>query len=174
MRVRPSAIAPLALAVLVLGGVAGAAAYAALVAEPAAPVPVVRTALAEAPDPSGAKDRTLGLSRVTVAPGAVLALHRHPGTQAAYVARGTLTYSVVRGAVRVRQGAPGSGQVDLVRRIGAGQTGRIRAGEWIVERPGTIHHAANRGSRRIVIYLATLFRSGRPPAIPVAVTEDDD
>jgi quercetin dioxygenase-like cupin family protein len=169
MQLRPRTTVPFALVALTLAAVGGASAYAALVAEPAAAPPVVRTALAEASDPVGGAGRTLGLSRVTVQPGAVLALHRHPGTQVAYIARGTLTYSVVRGAVSVRRGAPGSGEVRLVRRIGARQTGRIRAGEWIVERPGTIHHAANRGSERIVIYLATLFRTGAPPAIPFAL-----
>lgn len=54
----------------------------------------------------------------------------------------------------------------LVRRIKAGQTGRIGAGRWIVEQPNEKHHAANRGKRPVVIYLSTLFRKGTPPSIP--------
>ncbi|HST38559.1 MAG TPA: hypothetical protein VLK58_03580, partial [Conexibacter sp.] len=81
------------LLVIALSFTAAASAYAttALIADNQ---PVVRTVLAEDPDPPGAPGRTLGLSRVTVAPGAELALHRHPGTQIANIARGTLTYWV--------------------------------------------------------------------------------
>jgi hypothetical protein len=79
---------------------------------------------------------------------------------------GVLAYTVVTGRVDVVRGSP-EAKPTLVRRIAAGQTGKIRAGEWIVERPGTIHRAANKGNRTIVIYLATLFKTGSPPAIPV-------
>jgi quercetin dioxygenase-like cupin family protein len=95
-----------------------------------------------------------------------LPLHRHPGTQTAYIARGALTYAVVTGRVLVRRGNPESG-ARVVRTIRAGETAVIRAGSWIVERPGTIHRAANRGDRQILIWLATLFRTGAPSAIPV-------
>ena len=54
----------------------------------------------------------------------------------------------------------------LVRRIEAGETGRIKAGSWIVEQPNEKHHAANRGDDRVVIYLSTLFPKGAPPSIP--------
>jgi mannose-6-phosphate isomerase-like protein (cupin superfamily) len=125
----------------------------------------VRTALAAKADPVGAKGRTLGLSRVTVPPGASLALHRHTGTQIAYIARGTLSYTVKRGAVTVRTGAADANPT-LVRRITAGQTARIRAGQWLVEQPSVTHRAANRGTTGIVIYLATLLPNGDPPSVP--------
>lgn len=128
--------------------------------------PVERVALAEARNPAGADGMTLGLSRVTVEPGARLALHRHPGTQVARIARGALTYTVVTGSVTVRRGDP-ERNARVVRQIRAGQTAVIRAGQWIVERPGTIHRARNAGEERIVIWLSTLFRTGAPPAIPV-------
>lgn len=130
------------------------------------PEPVVRAALAQDVDPAGAKGRTLGLSRVDVEPGGKLALHRHPGVQIARIERGTLTYTVVRGRVNVMRGNP-EARARRVRTISSGQTAPIRAGQWIVERPGTIHRAANRGKRKIVLYVATLFRNGQPPAIPV-------
>jgi quercetin dioxygenase-like cupin family protein len=130
------------------------------------PRPVVREALAQDVDPAGAKGRTLGLSRVDVPAGAQLALHRHPGVQIARIDQGVLTYTVVTGSVNVWRGNP---EVDptKVRTIRSGQTARIRAGQWIVEKPGTIHRAANRGRRTIVIYISSLFRNGAPPAIPV-------
>jgi len=130
------------------------------------PKPVVREALAQDVNPAGAKGRTLGLSRVDVPAGAQLALHRHPGVQIARIARGTLTYTVVRGRVDVMRGNP-EVRARKVRTISSGQTAPIRTGQWIVEKPGTIHRAANRGRRPIVIWIATLFRNGEPPAIPV-------
>lgn len=155
-------------AALALTAVASAVATTALRAASADPAPVVRTALAESRNPAGAKGETLGLSRVTVAPGAELALHRHPGTQIATIARGTLTYWVVRGAVEVRRGNPETpGGAKLVRTIRSGQRGQVRTGDWIVEKPGTIHHAANRGKVEIEILVATLFRNGAPPSIAV-------
>jgi len=130
------------------------------------PEPVVREALAQDVNPAGAKGRTLGLSRVDVQPGAQLALHRHPGVQIARIDQGVLTYTVVTGSVTVWRGNP-EVKATKVRTIRAGQTAPIRAGQWIVEKPGTIHRAANRGKKRIVIYISSLFRNGAPPAIPV-------
>jgi quercetin dioxygenase-like cupin family protein len=127
---------------------------------------VVRTALAAQNNPFGAKGRTLGLSRVTIPAHSRLALHRHPGTQVAFIAEGVLTYTVKSGQVTIRHGAADASPT-VVRQIKAGQTGAIRAGNWIVEQPNVIHWAANRTSKRVVVYLATLFPIGALPAIPV-------
>jgi quercetin dioxygenase-like cupin family protein len=128
------------------------------------PVTVAREALAASPHVRGAAGRTLGLSRVTVMPGSKLALHHHPGTQLGYVANGVLTYHVVQGHARLMKGS--SDDPTLVRIIHAGQTAKVRAGEWLVEQPTDHHRAANRGTVPVVIYLATLFRHGAPPSIP--------
>ncbi len=151
----------LAALVLVLSGAAiGWAAHRA-----ADPEPVIRQALAQSQHPKGAKGRSLGLSRVVIQPGAELALHHHQGTQIAYVKTGVLSYTVHTGQVRVRRGlADQSPQV--VRTIAAGQTGKIKAGEWIVEQPSTHHSAANHGKDVIVIFLATLLKRGAPPSTP--------
>jgi quercetin dioxygenase-like cupin family protein len=125
----------------------------------------VRSALAQTDRVQGAPNRTLVLSRVVVEPGAQLALHHHLGTQVARIRSGVLTYTVRRGSVLVHRGD--SEHPVTVRSIKAGQTGRIAAGEWIVEQPSTIHQAANEGSQPVVIYLATLLQKGAPPATPV-------
>lgn len=130
----------------------------------AAPTTVTREPLAQADHPRGADDKTLGLSRVTIMPGTELASHHHPGTQIAYIAGGTLTYSVETGSVKVMTGP--ADDATLVRRITAGQTAKIRTGRWLVEQPDEHHHAANLGSAPVVIYLASLFRDGAPPSIP--------
>jgi hypothetical protein len=128
----------------------------------------IRSALAETSKVQGAPGRTLVLSRVEVEPGARLALHHHLGSQVARIEAGTLTYTVRRGSVVVRAG--GSDQNPRqVRTIAAGQTGRIPGGQWIVEQPSDIHEAANKGSTPVVIYLATLLKTGAPPATPVTL-----
>ncbi|WP_121257244.1 cupin domain-containing protein [Nocardioides ferulae] len=128
------------------------------------PVVVVREPLAGTDAPRGVTGRSLQLHRVTVMPGARLASHHHPGTQVSRIENGTLTYSVETGAVRVMRGSADAPQ--LVRRVVAGETVRIRTGQWIVEQPHVVHHAANRGEVPVVIYLTTLFRTGAPAAIP--------
>jgi hypothetical protein len=55
----------------------------------------------------------------------------------------------------------------VVRRVAAGKTGVVHAGEWVIERPRVVHFGANRGGRPVMILLATLFRNGSPPSIPV-------
>ena len=129
----------------------------------------LRNALAQTTSVQGAPDRTLVLSRVAVDPGAKLALHHHLGTQVARIQSGVLSYTVRRGAVVVRRGESDQ-PPEVIRTIKAGQTGRIRAGEWIVEQPSDIHQAANRGSKPVVIYLATLLKRGAPPSTPVSLS----
>ena len=128
----------------------------------------VRNALAQSSHVQGAPDRTMVLSRVEVEPGAKLVLHHHLGTQVANIEAGTLTYTVRRGSVIVRKGESDQSP-QIVRTIKAGQTAAIRSGQWIVEQPSDIHEAANRGSTPVVIYIATLLKTGAPAATPVTL-----
>lgn len=126
----------------------------------------VRNALAQTEHVQGAPGRTMVLSRVTVPPGVQLALHHHLGTQIARVERGTLTYTVRRGSAVVWEGESDQ-HPRKVRTIQAGRTARLRTGQWIVEQPSDVHEAANRGNVPVVLYLATLLRTGAPPSSPV-------
>jgi quercetin dioxygenase-like cupin family protein len=128
----------------------------------------IRNALAQSSHVQGAPSRTMVLSRVEVEPGAQLVLHHHLGTQVAQIEAGTLTYTVRRGAVVVRKGESDQNP-QTVRTIVAGQTAPVRPGQWIVEQPSDIHEAANRGSTPVVIYIATLLKTGAPPATPVTL-----
>jgi quercetin dioxygenase-like cupin family protein len=105
------------------------------------------------------------LSKVTVPPGARLAVHHHLGTQISRVVSGTLTYTVREGKAELFEGE--EEEARLIRDITAGKTARIRAGQWLVEQPSDIHQAANRGSSPVVIYLATLLKDGAAPSTPV-------
>jgi hypothetical protein len=128
----------------------------------------IRSALAQTSSVKGAPGRTMVLSRVVVEPGAKLATHHHLGTQIARIQAGVLSYTVRRGSVVVRSGESDQSPT-VVRKIAAGQTGRIGAGHWIVEQPSDIHEAANRGSTPVVIYIATLLEAGAPPSTPVTL-----
>lgn len=138
-------------------------AFADNVSEPTA----IRSALARSDKVQGAPQRTMVLSKVVVEPGAKLALHHHLGTQISRIAAGTLTYTVRQGSATVNEG-DAEKDPRRVRTIAAGQTARLEPGQWLVEQPSDIHEAANRGSTPVVIYLATLLKSGAPPATPVA------
>jgi quercetin dioxygenase-like cupin family protein len=128
----------------------------------------IRNALAQTSKVQGAPQRTLVLSRVEVEPGAKLALHHHLGTQVAHIEAGTLTYTVRRGSAVVKTGESDQSP-KVVRTIKAGQTAPIRTGQWIVEQPSDIHEAANRGSSPVVIYLATLLKTGADPSTSVTL-----
>jgi quercetin dioxygenase-like cupin family protein len=161
---RPRFLVPLILAVgLVLGALLPAA-FGDSAKSPAA----VRNALAQTSNVQGAPGRTMVLSRVVVPPGVQLATHHHLGTQVARIQAGVLTYTVRRGSVVVRRGESDQSPT-VVRKVAAGQTGRIHSGEWIVEQPSDIHEAANRGSAPVVIYLATLLKDGAAPSTPVTL-----
>jgi hypothetical protein len=128
------------------------------------PVVVTRQSLAEVQAPPGAPKRTLGLSKVVVMPGASLAAHHHPGDQIAYIAEGVLTYTVEHGRARVMTGT--GDDPTLVRKLADGDTAFLKPGRWIVEDQDMVHHARNGGTVPVVIYLATLLRTGEPAAIP--------
>ena len=128
------------------------------------PVVVTRQSLAEDEAPPGAPKRTLGLSKVVVMPGAVLAAHHHPGDQIAYIAEGVLTYTVEDGLATVMSGPGDDGTV--VRKLTDGDTARLTPGRWLVEEQDMVHHARNAGDVPVVIYLSTLLRTGEPAAIP--------
>jgi quercetin dioxygenase-like cupin family protein len=157
-----SRLSAVAVSALLAFGVLLPAAFAETASAPTA----VRNALAQSSAVKGAPGRTMVLSRVEVEPGAKLALHHHLGTQISHIEAGTLTYTVRRGSAVVREGESDQ-QPRLVRTIKAGETARIRPGQWLVEQPSDIHEAANRGRAPVVIYLATLLKDGAPPSTPV-------
>lgn len=148
---------------LIASGFGAGIAVSAASADDPAPVVVNRQSLAEVTAPPGAPKRTLGLSRVVVMPGALLASHHHPGAQLGYIAEGTLTYTVETGSAVVLKG-PGD-DATVVKRLKPGDTYRVKAGQWLREEQGEVHHARNAGTVPIVIYLSTLFRTGQPAAI---------
>ena len=161
-RLRPRVLVLLALVAAVALGALLPTAFGREQAEPAA----TRDALAQTSRVQGAPGRTMVLSRVTVPAGVQLALHHHLGTQIAHVEAGVLTYTVRQGSAVVWEGESDQNP-RKVRTIDAGETARLRPEQWIVEQPSDVHEAANRGRVPVVLYLATLLRTGAPPSTPV-------
>jgi quercetin dioxygenase-like cupin family protein len=114
-----------------------------------------------------APGQEIGLSRVIVPAGAEIAPHTHPGTQLAFIAEGTLTYTVYSGEVAVTRSAGLSAAANEV--VAAGSTTKLNAGDSLVERPGMQHSAKNEGKTPVVIYLSSLFESGVPASSPADV-----
>ena len=164
MNLRRTAVGATAALSLLASGAGIGLAVSAGAADDPAPVTVTRQALAQVAAPPGAPKRTLGLSKVTVMPGAELASHHHAGEQLGYVAEGVLTYTVESGFARLMTG-PGD-DATLVTKIRPGMTVRVKPGQWLVEEQDEVHHARNAGTVPIVIYIATLLRTGEPAAIP--------
>lgn len=148
-----------AIGVFAAGSIAGGVAISAVTDDPPAPK---YNSLARTVNPIGGAGRALGLSKVVIQPGAKIPLHYHEGTQVSYIASGTLTYTVATGSVDVMTGPGDSGT--LVRKIKAGQTGKIKAGQWIKEVPSEHHRANNFGKEKIVIYLANLLKKNASPS----------
>lgn len=146
------------LGLLALGG-AGTAIAISATSDPPAPK---YNSLARVVNPNGAPGRALGLSRVVIQPGAKIPLHMHEGTQLGYIQSGTLTYTVEKGRARVMRG-PGDA-AKPVRVIKAGQTARVKAGQWLIEQPSNHHRAANKGKKPVVILLSTLLRKNAKPS----------
>jgi quercetin dioxygenase-like cupin family protein len=150
------AIVVAAVVAAVAAGVAAAAMHAS--------APATRTVLAEAPA-QGAPGRLLGLSVVLIPPGTLIAKHHHPGTQVATIAAGRLTYTVFTGAVPVYRSS--SAGTNLSRTIRAGHTAVLRPGDTLIEQPGVVHQAENRGGTTVRVVLASLFPKGAPSSVPV-------
>ena len=82
--------------------------------------------------------------------------------QLAFIESGTLTYTVISGAVEVHA------RDGTTRTIGPGQTGTIGAGEWIAENEQIVHFGENSTDQPVMILASSLFMAGDPPAILVS------
>ena len=120
--------------------------------------------MAEVAAPKGSPKRTLGLSRVVVMPGAELAPHHHAGDQIAYITQGVLKYTVITGNATAMKGPGDDGTV--VKKLGPGDSIKLRQGIWLIEEENEVHEARNAGEIPVVILSAALTRTGEPSAIP--------
>ncbi len=132
------------------------------VATKAAVVPVVKDILDTDLTPPGAPGRTLTLIRYTIAPGAKLAPHTHPGVQMASISEGTLTYTVVSGVAKVRR-AGATAQTPIKGR----STIELGRGDAVIEVAGMVHFGENKTSSPVIILATLLTEDGHPLSEPV-------
>jgi hypothetical protein len=128
----------------------------------ATPAPVVKDVLASETDPPGAVGRTLTLIRYTIAPGAQLAAHVHPGVQLASIQSGSLTYTVVSGTATVTRAATATPEP-----VTGPNTVTLGPGDAVSERGDMVHFGANRTDSPVVILATLLTESGRDLAVVV-------
>lgn len=127
-------------------------------------VAVQKDVLATDLDPPGAPGRTLTLIRYTIAPGAKLAPHIHPGVQLASIESGTLTYTIISGTAAItRAGGKAESATGPT-------TITLNPGDAVAEKGEMVHFGANDTDRPVVILATLLTEAGRDLAVTVTTT----
>jgi quercetin dioxygenase-like cupin family protein len=127
-------------------------------------VPVAKDVLASETDPPAAPGRTLTLIRYTIAPGAQLAAHVHPGVQLASIQSGSLTYTVVSGTATVTRAATPTPEP-----VTGPNTVTVAPGDAVSEKGDMVHFGANHTDSPVVILATLLTESGRDLAAVVTM-----
>jgi quercetin dioxygenase-like cupin family protein len=123
----------------------------------AAPITIESLGSAPSPDAPG---MMLVLLRATLAPGAGLPPHVHPGQLVIAVESGTAGYAIVAEegeSGRGRIGTPTAAEV-----ITPGTEVLLGPGEWIIEEPGVVHTARNAGNEPLVLLISGLVAPNEP------------
>jgi quercetin dioxygenase-like cupin family protein len=128
---------------------------------PGTTVAVAKDVLATEADPPGADGSTLTLLRYTIAPGAQLSPHIHPGVQLAHIESGTLTYTVVSGTATVTRSGGG------VEPVTGPATTALGPGDSVAENDGMVHFGANETDEPVVILATLLTQDGKDLAVTV-------
>ena len=128
-----------------------------------AAAPVILEMLASAPA-ADAPGMLQVLARVTLAPGAVVPAHLHPGQLLVSVASGTLGYTILGEgqSLRAGVGTPTAAEV-----IAPDTEATFGPGEWFVYEAGTVHMDRNPGDEPAVVLLTGLVAADQPFLIPV-------
>ncbi len=134
---------------------------------PTTTVAVQKEVLGTEVDPPGASGRTLTLIRYTIAPGAKLAPHIHPGVQMASIQSGSLTYTVLSGVATVQRSPVGTGPVESVT---GPATITLGTGDTVIEKGDMVHFGANDTGAPVVILATLLTEDGHDLAEPVTTT----
>lgn len=123
---------------------------------------MAKDVLASETDPPAAPGRTLTLIRYTIAPGAQLPAHVHPGVQLASIQSGSLSYTVVSGTATVKRAATAAPEA-----VTGPTTITLGPGDEVEEKGDMVHFGANRTTSPVVILATLLTESGRDLAVLV-------
>lgn len=116
--------------------------------------------------PTGAPGQGLVLLRFTFEPGAIIPPHIHPGVQTAYVASGTLGYTVRCGYALVTL-PPADDTPPRTERRDPGPEMLLGPGTSFVEVEGLVHSGRNAGSGPLVLLAASLLATDMPASIVI-------
>ena len=133
-------------------------------ATPAGGAAIIAEPLGSVPS-TDAPGKVLVLQRVTLAPGAVVPPHVHPGQLVVTVESGTFAVTPLSGQGRVLRA--GAGTPTAAEEIAQGTEVTLRAGEWFVEPPDSVHSARNPGDTPAVLLIAGLVAADQPILIPM-------
>ena len=125
--------------------------------------PVVLETLGSAPA-ADAPGMNLVLLRITLAPGAVVPAHLHPGQLVVTVVSGTLAYTILDDGRSLRAGA---GTPTAAEAIEPGVEATFGPGEWFVYEANVAHMDRNPGDEPTVILITGLVAADQPFLIPV-------
>src|SRR5829696_3732451 len=104
------------------------------------------------------------LARATLAPGAVVPAHVHPGQLLVTVESGTLGYTILGDGQSLRAGA---GTPTAAEVIAPDSEATFGPGEWFVYEAGTVHMDRNPGNEPAVVLVTGLVAADQPFLIPV-------
>lgn len=133
--------------------------------------PVVREILARSDAPPGAPDQRLSLVRYTIAPGAELAPHVHPGIQMASILSGVLSYRVLEGTVVIHRSVGADGRPSAVENIVGPAETSLNPGDAVLEDATMLHFGANQTNEPVVIVAALLTEPAAELAQVVDTTD---
>lgn len=126
---------------------------------PEAAPSILAETLASAPVPDRPGQALLQL-RVTLAPGAVVPPHIHPGDLVFSVESGTLGYTVLAGSVPVSWA--GAGTPIASEALDPGTEVILQSGDWLSEPSGTLHITRNPGDMPTVLLISALVAADQP------------
>jgi quercetin dioxygenase-like cupin family protein len=122
--------------------------------------PITDTVLASGM-PSNAPGDVLQLERITIAVGAAIPTHVHPGAYAIYVESGSFGFTVIKGEAQiVRAGST------TAEKIEAGKDVIASPGDSLFENGGVVHSARNAGNDMVIVTTAALLTAGMPSLMP--------
>lgn len=98
--------------------------------------------------------------RVTLAPGAVVPNHVHPGNLVFSVESGEITYTAVEGSVPVSWAGAATPTAETT--LNPGDEVVLEAGDWLFEQRGTLHEVRNTGDTPAVLLISALVAADEP------------
>ena len=116
--------------------------------------------------PTDAPGKALTLERITIAPGAAIPTHVHPGAYVIYVESGDFGFAVVKGEAQFTRGGADAAEET----VQAGAEVVAHQGDTLFENAGVVHSARNAGDTPVVVLTASLLAADEPSLQP---TNDD-